>query len=908
MRRRRLARGVVRAVCVAVVGLVGCDEVGPSAIAGCELVVRGDDGVDECVVSEDGAAFVVARDAESTTESESESETETESESETALRANDPDTDRDTDTGADTETVLVGDGAVWRCGAFPCRVRLRERDAVLEEAAALRFVDPSRAETLARSVVDEADPKRVVRARALLARMQGARDPEAAVVALRASSEQSVALGLWTEAMRDAVAEANLLRTRLFRFAEARAALARVGSLADRDPGMAIELRYHEGLVARDVGDVRSALRLFDEGAREARARRDVRREREKLGAYARLLGALGRDAEATSAWARLATLDGDDACAAADRATNRGWEALLAAERGERTIDVARPELERAARLYEAACPDPARRANARLNVALVAFHEGRFEDARRAMGEASDDEDTIVRAWRAILGVRLARDVDEGLAALSAFSDASVDGSDGVGAEVSPTLAWRVAVERARLLEPHHPDAAIALLEDAEARLDEELLGVPLEAGRAGFVGRRDESLRALVRIALANGLEHVALQALRRGLAREARALAAGARFEALRDASLRDEDARARFEEALGRHRAVRVEIAALAAEAWALAGDARRARATRIAALEAHAREALDAAHAELGVDATAVLPPLAAGEVTLALYDAGSSVIVVAGDAERARAAQVLGTDGHALELGLREVAEVLEGARRVRVVTSSALAGIDVGGSTWRDGTTLHATHDVVEALDLPGARADGADGSERGRIDRREGRALVVVDPRGDLEATHDEADEVARALAAEGHLVETLAGDAAAHAPVVERLRNAEVFHYAGHHVAAPGLQSALPLAAEGTLDARDVLALGEVPARVILSGCGSAARTDDARGAVSLAQAFVLAGARWAVGTSRTVEDAEAARFLARWRARGLDEDGFFAARRASLAEGERGASAFRWVVP
>ncbi len=887
-------RGVVRRVaCVVAIGLVGCEGAELRSLAGCELVVRGDDGVDACLVSEDGAAFEIES-------SSALVDGELALDGEAGPDDGVVDADLGTDVGSDEDThpVPVGDGALWRCGALPCRVELRGRDAVLDEAASLRFVEPARASALAGSLVEDADPRRAVRARALLARIQGASDPEAAAAALRATSEESAALGLWTEAMRDAVAEANLLRSRLFRFAEARAALARVEALAAHDPAMAIELRYHRGLAARDVGDVRSALQLFGAGAREARSRHDVRRERETLGAYARLLGALGRDAEAASAWARLATLDGDDPCAAADRATNRGWEALLAAERGERTIEVARTQLERAVRLYEDECPEPARRANARLNAALVAFHEGRFADARRAMGEPSEGEDATVRAWRAILGARLATSVDEGLAALAPISDGSVD--------ASPALAWRLAIERARLLETQDPEAAIAALRDAEARLDAELLGVPLEAGRAGFVGRRDESLRGLVRIALANGRDVVALDALRRGLAREARALAAGARFDGLA------EDVRARFEEALGRHRAVRVEIAALAAESWSLADDARRAQAERIAALEGRAQEALDAAHAALGVEASSELPELAADEVTLALYDQGSAVIVVAGDAARADAATVLGTDEGLVELGLRAVAGVLEGARRVRVVTSSALAGIDVGALSWRDGATLHLTHEVVEALDLPqpagSDRADGRDLTDRAEGGAREGRALVVVDPRGDLSATHDEADGVARALAAEGFLVETLSGDAATHAPVVQRLRAAEVFHYAGHHVTAPGLRSALPLAAEGTLDARDVLALGRVPARVILSGCGSAARTDDPRGAVSLAQAFVLAGARWAVGTSRTVEDAEAARFLARWRARGLDEAGFFAARRASLAEGDVGASAFRWVVP
>lgn len=848
-------------------GSFGCEaaeELG--RIAGCDRIVRAEDSAnDECLVLREdvsrGGAFVIGA--------------------------------GESDAG---ESVAVTDAeALWRCGdEVPCRVRVIEEDAVLDEAIALRFVEPARATELARSVLGDPDAPRRVRAQALLGRLRGAHDPEGAVVTLRSSSEQSAALGLWTEAMRDAVAEANLLRARLFRFAESRDALARVASLAARDPGMAIELRYHEGLVARDVGDVRRALALFADGVQRARERRDRRRERETLGAHARLLGALGRDAEAEEAWARLATLDGDDACAAADRATNRGWEALLAAERGEPTIAVARAELARAAETYDAACVDPGRRANARLNVALVDFHEGRFEDARRGLEAVSEREDAAVRAWRAILIARLATNEREGLEALA-----------GVSVEGAPELAWRVAVERARLLETSDPDAAIALLQDVESRLEAELLGVPIEAGRAGFVGRRDESLRALVRIAIATGRAEVALEALRRGLAREARALAVGARFEAMDDAT------RGRFEEALGRHRALRVEIAARAADAWSLAEDARRERTDEIEALEALAREALDEAHATFGGGVVHALPEMGDGEVTLALWRDGGDVIAVVGDAREARATRIGGTDATSIERALPALAEVLARSRRVRVVTSSSLHAIDVGTLRWREGVTLHATHDVVEAMDVPRV-VDVRDATR--------GRALVVVDPRGDLHGAHEEADGVARTLAADGLVVETLEGDAAAHAPVVQRLREAEVFHYAGHHVAAPGLQSALPLAADGTLDVRDVLALSGAPTQVILSGCGTAARgggtepsgddrrATDSRGGVSLAQAFVLVGAGWAVGTSRTIDDAAAARFLARWRELGLDEAGFFAARRASLVEGDVDASAFRWVVP
>jgi len=87
---------------------------------------------------------------------------------------------------------------------------------------------------------------------------------------------------------------------------------------------------------------------------------------------------------------------------------------------------------------------------------------------------------------------------------------------------------------------------------------------------------------------------------------------------------------------------------------------------------------------------------------------------------------------------------------------------------------------------------------------------------------------------------------------------------------LFHLAGHaHFSGTdGWESTIPLADGGALTVGDVLALASVPRLVVLSGCETG-RSDG----LGLAHAFVAAGAEAAIGTTREVPDADAARVMA-----------------------------------
>jgi CHAT domain-containing protein len=155
--------------------------------------------------------------------------------------------------------------------------------------------------------------------------------------------------------------------------------------------------------------------------------------------------------------------------------------------------------------------------------------------------------------------------------------------------------------------------------------------------------------------------------------------------------------------------------------------------------------------------------------------------------------------------------------------------------------------------------------------------------GRALVVADPAGDLPWARAEADGVIAALRRTTEwTAESLRGPSANGQGVRTALAGVELFHYAGHATfgGVDGLESALSLAGGSRLTPSDILALPRVPPIVALFGCDtareSAVGTLDALG---LTDAFLVAGTRMVVATSRKVDDAlsrdVATAFYVRW---------------------------------
>lgn len=152
-------------------------------------------------------------------------------------------------------------------------------------------------------------------------------------------------------------------------------------------------------------------------------------------------------------------------------------------------------------------------------------------------------------------------------------------------------------------------------------------------------------------------------------------------------------------------------------------------------------------------------------------------------------------------------------------------------------------------------------------------------EGAPLVVADPQRDLPASAAAARDVA--AASEATLLE---GRHATRGAFARAAATARWIHYDGHGVLDPDdpWEAHLPLA-DGRLTISDILTAPMRPRTVVLAGCETALASDlGGRERVSLAHAFLLAGARTVVATDRRLPDADSARFVRLFHALGGPE--------------------------
>jgi hypothetical protein len=204
-------------------------------------------------------------------------------------------------------------------------------------------------------------------------------------------------------------------------------------------------------------------------------------------------------------------------------------------------------------------------------------------------------------------------------------------------------------------------------------------------------------------------------------------------------------------------------------------------------------------------------------------------------------------------------------LAPVLAGivsANELRVVAHPALRDLDVHALKFQ-GEPVMSRLPVVYAVDSgrpPGTTSSGG--------------VLIVGDPRNDLPQARKEAEEVA--LRWKQHSPAVLFGADALEATVRERLQQAEFFHYSGHGVfsGVDGVDSTLALAEGGALDLGEILTLSHVPSKVVLSACDSAGSETASDQGLTLAEAFVSAGADLVVAPTRRIKDTTARKFMAR----------------------------------
>ena len=740
--------------------------------------------------------------------------------------------------------------------------KLRGKGKLKQASAALSAMDQ----------VPEPARGRVLSLRARLKLSGG--QPLAAAAELRRSMAIHRASGRVSDEVRDGLALVYILLKNGRRFSEARAVLASLsGALAHWDEGRA-RFAYYRGLLGRDSGDLRGALRHLrqaDEGTGRLGLRRIQLNVRLVL---ALLLQEMGRSEEAMQMLLAVRRdLPADThPCTRWDLLANIAWISMLIREgRSLREDPIETPEptplLRSTLERYRDKCPRPMYVVDAHVNLALAALQRGRPEEAARHVTAARSSgpvPNTYIVVFLLDIEGRVALARGKPALALERFARLEAKGQVSNSAEI----LWRAAVGRGRALEAAGREGeAVDAYRAAESWLEHQSLRVPLGSGRALFLGDRGLSVRLLVDLLVRRGQPAQAMAAARRARARTLASMYRLDRLDALSPARRR------RWDEAISRYRVLRDALDREAARDWELPSD--RVAVARLARQRKQKKLvlALDQAFAQLSgpTPRFGKLTRPAAGEVILTYCPSAQRGRWLGFAATRSGVTveqiQLTSLQGPAPALSAALLAPFrasLARAGRVRILPHGQLQRVDLHGLPLDNGVLISLAP-VVYSVDLPVPRTSPR--PARGR------RALVVADPRRDLKQARREAAVVAELLsrAARGAprpwQVTRLTGDTATKPALRSALGRTDLFHFAGHGEAmgTAGWGSHLRLAGAAQLTIGDILALEEVPPLIVLSGCDTGRGSGRGAVGVNLAHAFLAAGAQVVVATTRTVKD-------------------------------------------
>ncbi|HEY2295485.1 MAG TPA: CHAT domain-containing protein [Thermoanaerobaculia bacterium] len=620
---------------------------------------------------------------------------------------------------------------------------------------------------------------------------------------------------------------------------------------------------YYRGLLAEKEGDYRSAMAEIEQAVEVA--------ERVKLDSYqwlaeeklALLLCAIGRYRESAEIFERLKRRSqAANTCEEGQLLNNQGWSALLAHEAGEGLGDPA-PLLAEALATYDTCkYAEVEQKANMLVNLALAHLQAGRLPQARDALARARGLEShppLLQTLWWLDLDGRIALREKKPVKALRLFDELEQLASETGSFDGRLRAAFGSARSHQALGDPAR---ALGILRQAEALLDEQSLQIPVHEGRGNFVAARQATVSLHIGLLLAQGRTAEALEVTRHARSRVLRQLAHADRLASL------PPDRRARWESLLAEYQERRTALEARASNDWKLPADQVRPERAAIKREAEDARKLLDQAFLALGDPGTQPreAPPLPPpGELILAYHPLASDWVGFAADGTTVTAHRfALPPDSLAdTELSKRLLLPFqarIERARRLRVLASGPLQSVDFHALPFgRD--VLLASVPVVYGLDLPASAAPPR---------ASEMRSLLVADPRNDLPGAIAEIRTVRNALASGSRhwKIEELTRAAASAEAVRRGLATADLLHYAGHGIFSGfgGWESSLLLARETQLTLGDLLALQRVPAWVILSACETGRSSAETPvESLGLAHAFLLAGSREVVASTRPADD-------------------------------------------
>jgi len=673
---------------------------------------------------------------------------------------------------------------------------------------------------------------------------------------------------------------------------------------AERYPRGRAAWSIYRGKALIELGRVAEAAAAFREGGRYSIRMYDAGLRIDVLPQYARTLAALGYF-EAAAYWgaeslrmtrASVAKGDGDPADLA-DVLSVVAEANVRLYEMGRVDAEPSRLLLEEVFGMYGPGGPleDPRETALPRLALAELAMIRGRPGEAVLHLDELR----ALDRLGSSPLNLeQKALAIDLELQALLATSAAppallerKLDALERAAAIVSgPELRWRASVRRGAVLEARGDEAgARAEYERSEVILDRMLVMQRLGVGGVVAPERYREGTERLIDLLLEGEPEDleaalcVARLAQSRSLRLTLMASRAASRSSGL-DGLVRRHARLERDYEAWLRRMP---ELSSVAYER-ALEERLRRKRELEQSALEIFTHAGYHDERPRCDE-----LPQREPGELLLVLHSHRGGLLMLVEDDGGASHHMLTGgpfirpgPDGWSEATLLAPLATQLDDARRVRVLAAGAAAGIAVHAMPSR-GKLLVERVPVVYGLDLP--RRDRA---ERRRIDPQ---ASILVDSQ--VEGALEEAEAVQSDLRASGWRVQR--PSTADSQRLLETLSEVDLVHYIGHayydagDVMHPALgvrgadeltrhpwppypggaavePSYIPLGLAGRIDVPNILMMESVPWVVFLSACATGVQDDRmGHGGISLAAAFLGAGAEVVVASTQAVEGDEAA---------------------------------------
>lgn len=658
------------------------------------------------------------------------------------------------------------------------------------------------------------------------------------------------------------------------RHIEALRLLTEVEPLAERYPQGRAELSTYRGIVYWGQGRYHEAAVALRQGVVFGLALRDTELVGDALPMYAGILAELGYT-DAAAEWSAevLAASHGEQDCVTvAKHLSTLGYTQLLLARRREAPPDAVPSILAQAlARVGpRGSCPDPVSVPAIQLTLADAALDRGDPAAAAALLADVVFDDvptaDQLLRLrdaqLRALDGMgRPWSELEEPLARLEvAAADAG-----------TPEGRWRLESRRGdALVRRGRLEDAVAAYRRAESESQRLSELAAVGVGRDAAVTAHEYSTERLVALLVELGRPSEALCVAREAQARRIQAVgrqpATTEQREALDRAIEAYDDARRTLDHALiaGRLRPgldrerLRLDVAR---------GEAQRAKAVDdILQAQSTWQPACDD------------LVPRLDGELLLGLYPMRQGWFVFMQDDGGTQVRWLAGGPAHALDdplLGaelLEPWTEHLALAQRVRVLASGRAQAVDVHLLHWNGGPLVEQVP-VVHGAELPRApltRPTSADPL-----------ALLVADPTETLAGSREEVSTAALWMRERGWAVDTPTPDESDRDRILETLARASFFYFSGHgeHDIQRARAHALPPYAGGTrdwparlrlrpptvLEVHDVLMLGSAPRHVVLLGCETGVPGGTVGGGMSLALAFLVAGAEEVVATPIAVED-------------------------------------------